>query len=463
MTVPPSYTHPYIPNSRAEIKEAMMKEVGIDSIDDLYRDIPQPFMLTRRLNLPSPTSEYEVKRHIESLLAKNKTSQSMPTFLGAGCWPHHVPSVVENIIQRTELLTSYTPYQSEISQGMLQLLFEYQSMICELTGMEVANSSLYDWASALGESARMAMRLTNRQEILVPRLMHPERRATLETYGDPAGMRCTEVAYERATGQLSLDDLEAKLSGETAAVYIENPSYLGFLEARGRDIAQIAHNHDALFIVGVDPISLGLLQPPGDYGADIVIGEGQPLGNAMNFGGPLLGIFACRGDMAMIRQTPGRIVGMTTTRDGSNRGFCMVLQTREQHIRRQRATSNICSNESLCAAASTVYLAALGPNGLKELGEAILLKVHYAMKRLAEIKGVQTPIFQSPHFTEFTVHFTDRTVSDAHKGLLQLGIHGGKNVSREFPELGETALYCVTEIHSKADIDALAEALERVL
>lgn len=272
-----------------------------------------------------------------------------------------------------------------------------------------------------------------------------------------------EVAYERATGQLSLDDLEAKLSEKTAAVYIENPSYLGFLESRGHEIAQITHNHDALFIVGVDPISLGLLQPPGDYGADIVIGEGQPLGNAMNFGGPLLGIFACRNDMTMIRQTPGRIVGMTTTRDGRSRGFCMVLQTREQHIRRQKATSNICSNESLCAVASTVYLAALGPHGLRELGEGILLKSHYAMKRLAEIKGVKTPLFQSPHFTEFTVHFTDRTVSDAHEGLLQRGIHGGKNVSREFPELGETALYCVTEIHSKADIDALAEALERTL
>jgi glycine dehydrogenase subunit 1 len=459
----PSYTHPYIPNSKPETKDAMMREVGIQSIDELYSDVPKQFMLKRRLRLPSPLAEYEVKRHVESLLAKNRPSRLTPTFLGAGCWQHHVPSVVDNIIQRTELLTSYTPYQSEISQGMLQLLFEYQSMIGELTAMDVANSSLYDWASALGESARMAMRLTNRPEILVPKLIHPERHATLETYIEPAGMRCTTVEHERATGQLNIGDLDAKISEKTAAVYIENPSYLGCLETHGPEIAQTAHDHGALFIVGVDPISLGLLQPPGEYGADIVIGEGQPLGNAMNFGGPLLGIFACRDEMAMIRQMPGRIVGMTVTEDESGRGFCMVLQTREQHIRRQKATSNICSNESLCAAASAVYLAALGPSGLRELGETILLKSNYAMKRLSEISGVKTPIFQAPHFKEFTVHFTTRTVRDVHAELLARGIHAGKNVSQEFQELGETALYCVTEVHAKADIDALADALEKTL
>lgn len=440
-----------------------MKEIGIDSIDELYKDVPERFMLKRRLNLPSPTSEYEVKRHVESLLAKNKTGQDMPIFLGAGCWLHYVPAVVENIIQRTELLTSYTPYQAEASQGMLQLLFEYQSMICELTGMDVANSSLYDWASALGETARMAMRLTDRREILVPRIIHPEHYATLETYIEPAGMHARKVNYERATGQLSLEDLEEKISDTTAAIYIENPSYLGFVETKGEEVARIAHDHEALFIVGVDPVSLGLLKPPGDYGADIVIGEGQPLGNPMNFGGPLLGVFACRGDITVIRQMPGRIIGMTTTQDGSSRGFCMVLQTREQHIRRHKATSNICTNESLCAVASAVYLALLGPSGLKELGEAIMLKSHYAMKRLSEIEGVRTPVFQSSHFQEFTVNFVNRRVGDVHKRLLECNVHGGKDVSKEFPELGETALYCTTEVHSKADIDCLADALEEIL
>jgi len=458
-----SYTHPYIPNSKPEIKKAMMKDIGIENIDKLYSDIPERFILKRRLNLPHPTSEYAVKRHVESLLAKNKTSQDMPVFLGAGCWPHYVPAVVKNIIQRTELLTSYTPYQSEISQGMLQLLFEYQSMICELTGMEVANSSLYDWASALGEAARMAMRLTNRQEILVPRIIHPERYATLEMYIRSAGMWAQKVDYERAIGQLSLEDLETKISDKTAAVYIENPSYLGFVETQGEDVAEIAHDHGALFVVGFDPISLGLLKPPGSYGADIAIGEGQPLGNDMNFGGPLLGVFACRDDMAMIRQMPGRIIGMTNTKDKNAKGFCMVLQTREQHIRRQKATSNVCTNQSLCAAASAIYLTLLGPNGLKELGEAIVLKSHYAMKRLSEIEGIKTPIFQSFHFQEFTINFVKRRVGDIHERLLIHNVHGGKNVSKEFPEIGQTALYCVTEMHSKEDIDTLADSLEEIL
>lgn len=457
------YTHPYIPNSKPEIKKAMMEEIGIENIDELYSDIPKRFMLKHRLNLPGPTSEYEVRRHVESLLAKNKTCQDMPVFLGAGCWPHYVPAVVDNIVQRTELLTSYTPYQPEISQGMLQLLFEYQSMICELTGMDVANSSLYDWASALGEAARMAMRITGRREILVPKVIHPERYATLETYIEPIGMDVQKVGYERTTGQLNLEDLETKISDKTAGIYIENPSYLGFVETKGEEVAEIAHNQGALFIVGVDPISLGVLKAPGNYDADIVIGEGQPLGNPMNFGGPLLGIFACRDDMSMIRQMPGRIIGMTTTRDGSSKGFCMVLQTREQHIRRQKATSNICTNESLCAAASAVYLALLGPNGLKELGETIMLKAHYAIKRLSEIEGISTPVFQSPHFQEFTINFAKWRISDVHERLLKRNVQGGKDISKEFPELDEMALYCVTEVHSKKDIDELADILEEVL
>jgi len=215
----------------------MMEEIGIENIDELYSDIPKRFMLKHRLNLPGPTSEYEVRRHVESLLAKNKTCQDMPVFLGAGCWPHYVPAVVDNIVQRTELLTSYTPYQPEISQGMLQLLFEYQSMICELTGMDVANSSLYDWASALGEAARMAMRITGRREILVPKVIHPERYATLETYIEPIGMDVQKVGYERTTGQLNLEHLETKISDKTAGIYIQNPSYLGFVEQKGEEVA----------------------------------------------------------------------------------------------------------------------------------------------------------------------------------------------------------------------------------
>ena len=442
-----------------------MRRIGIQSIEELYADVPQRFKLKRRLDLPSPRSEQEVKRLVETILSKNKTFQDMPIFLGAGCWPHYVPAAVETTIQRTELFTSYTPYQPEFSQGMLQALFEYQSMICEITAMEVANCSMYDWASALGEAVRMAARLTHRTKVLIPKIIHPERKATLETYTEPMGIRIESVGYESETGQLDVEDLKTKISEKTASVYVENPAYLGFIETQAEDIAEIVHSHGALFIVGVDPISLGVLKPPGEYGADIVVGEGQPLGNPMNYGGPLLGIFACRDDMRLIRQLPGRTVGMTSTVDGKTRGFCMALQTREQHIRREKATSNICSNESLCAVASAVYLALLGPRGMRELGEAILCKARYAMQLLAKIDGVTTPMFKSAHFKEFTVNFdqTGKTALDVHERLLQRQVHGGKNIAKEFPELGETALYCVTEKHSKEDIDRLALALEAIL
>jgi glycine dehydrogenase subunit 1 len=457
--------HPYIPNSLPEVKEEMMREIGIKNIEELYSDVPQKYRLKKPLNLPEAMSEYEVKRHVETLLSKNKTYADMPIFLGAGCWPHYVPAVVREIVQRSEFLTSYTSYQPEISQGMLQALFEYQSMICELTGMDVANCSMYDWASALGEAARMAARVTGRKEVLIPKIIHPERALTLQVYCEPAGIDIKKVGYDGETGQLDLGDLRKKISRETAAVYIENPSYLGFIEAQVDEVAQEAHTHGALYIVGVDPTSLGVIRPPGDYAADIVVGEAQPLGNFMNFGGPLLGIMACRDDTDLIRQMPGRIIGMTTTVDGSREGFCMALQTREQHIRREKATSNICSNEALCAIASAVYMALLGPEGMRELGETIIYKANYAMKLLSKIDGVKAPVFSSTHFKEFTVNFDESglSVKEINKRLLRRQIHGGKDISKEFPELGETALYCVTEIHSKSEIDRLAEALEEIL
>jgi glycine dehydrogenase subunit 1 len=459
------HNHPYIPNSQPENKKEMMQEIGIKNIDELYADIPKRYRLEKPLNLPKALSEFEVKRHIETLLSKNKTSSDMPMFLGAGCWPHYVPAVVKEIVQRSEFLTAYTPYQPEISQGMLQALFEYQSMICELTGMDVANCSMYDWASALGEAARMAARITRRSEVLIPRTIHPERAATLQVYGESARIEIQQLAYNQETGQINFEDLKSKISDRTAAVYIENPYYLGFIETQVDEIAKEAHAHGALLIVGVDPTSLGILKPPGEYDADIVIGEAQPLGNAMNFGGPLLGIFACRDDMSLIRQMPGHIIGLTTTIDGGGQGFCMALQTREQHIRREKATSNICSNEALCAVASAVYVALLGPQGLRELGETIMYKANYAMRLLSEIEGVKTPVFKSLHFKEFTVNFDDAEISvkEVHKKLLQNKIHGGKDISEEFPELGETAIYCVTEVHSKEEIERLARILKEVL
>jgi glycine dehydrogenase subunit 1 len=459
------HNHPYIPNSQPEIKKEMMKEIGIGDISELYADIPQKLRLKKPLNIPDGLSEFEVKKHVENLLLKNKTCNDMPVFLGAGCWSHYVPAVVKEIVQRSEFVTAYTPYQPEISQGMLQALFEYQSMICELTSMDVANCSMYDWASSLGEAARMATRVTGRKEILVPKTIHPERMATLQVYAEPAGIVVKQVAYDVESGRISLEDLRNKISDKTAAVYIENPSYLGFVETQVEEISKYVHAKGALFIAGVDPTSLGILKPPGDYAADIVIGEAQPLGNPTNFGGPLLGIFACRDDMSLIRQMPGHIIGLTTTMDGGEQGFCMALQTREQHIRREKATSNICSNEALCAVASAVYMALLGPQGFRELGEAIMSKANYAMHLLSELDGVKAPVFKSTHFKEFTANFDEAKISvkDVHKKLLQHEIHGGKDISREFPELGQTALYCVTELHSKDEIDCLAEMLAEIL
>jgi len=459
-------SHPYIPNSVPEIKQEMMREIGVKQIDELYKDIPEKFLLKKKLDLPETgLSEFEVRKHVECLLSKNETNNSMSVFLGAGCWPHYVPAVVEEIVRRSELLTAYTPYQPEISQGMLQALFEYQSMICELTDMTVANCSMYDWASALGEAARMAARVKGRNEILIPEIIHPERASALKVYTDPAGIKIKQVKYQTETGQSDLNDLKSKISDKTAAVYVENPSYLGFIETQVEEISKEAHAKNALLIAGVDPTSLGVLKPPGEYGADVVIGEAQPLGNAMNFGGPLLGIMACHDDMTLIRQMPGRIIGLTTTQDNSKQGFCMTMQTREQHIRREKATSNICTNEALCAVASAVYMALLGPQGFRELGETIIYKANYAMHLLSQIPKVKTPIFKSAHFKEFTVNFdqANLTVKDVNKKLLDHHIQGGKDLSNEFPELGQTALYCVTEIHSQEEIQRLAETLQEIV
>ncbi len=456
--------HPYIPNSAPPSKQKLLQALGLHDVDALYTDVPEDVRLKRPLELPGPLPEQEILRLIRKRLSDVKTALDMPVFLGAGCWPHHVPAAVDFIVSRTEFLTSYTPYQPEVSQGMLQALWEYQSLICELTGMEVANCSMYDWASALGEAARMAARVTKRSRVLVPRLIHPERLEALRAYAEPAGIKIELVSYEPETGQLDLEDLKAKMGDDVAAVYVENPSYLGFIECRVKAIGEVAHDHGALYVVGVDPISLGILEAPGNYGADIVVGEGQPLGNHMNFGGPLLGIMACRADRRLIWQMPGRIIGLTVDAEG-RRAFCMALQAREQHIKRERASSNICTNEALCAVAAAAYLALLGPKGLRELCETILYRAHYAMRELDKLPGVRAPLFKAPHFKEFVVNFdaTGLAVQEVHERLLEAGIHGGKPLTGEFPELGQSALYCVTEVHTKADIDALVGALKAIL
>jgi len=457
--------NPYIPNDTEEIRRRLRGIIGIKDVDELFSDIPEEIRLKKPLSLSEPLSELEVRCETERILEKNLTTKEFVSFLGGGIWPHYVPALVDEISSRSEFLTSYTPYQPEISQGILQALFEYQSMMCEILEMDVANCSMYGWASSLGEAARTAARVTERDEFLVPHLIAPARMDVLKTYAEPAGIKVCEISHTPEDGQINLEDLKEKASNNTAAVYIENPSYLGFLIDSVEAISEIVHDAGGLFVVGVDPTSLGVFRPPGDYGADIVVGEGQPLGNYMNNGGPLLGIFACRYEPHLVRQMPGRIVGLTTTKDEDRRAFCMALQTREQHIRRQKATSNICTNQALCAVRAAVYTALLGWKGLRELGENILSKTHYAIGSLSEIKAIRTPLFDACHFKEFTVNFdqTSKSVGEVTRGLHELGILGGRPLDHEFPELGQTSLYCVTELSTLEDIRKLKEGLEEVL
>jgi len=456
--------HPYIPNSTDEIRKKLLTTIGAETVEDLFSDIPKDLRLRHRPSLPEPHSEIEVRRYVEGILAKNTTDREFVSFLGAGIWPHSVPIVVDSIAGRTEFLTSYTPYQPEVSQGMLQALYEYQSLLCELLDMDVVDSSMYDWATSLGEAARMARRVTGRTEFLYPHFIHPERLATLRAYSEPVGIKLVEVDNDLDDGQIDSEDVKAKVGPQTAALYVENPSYLGPLMMNLEELAEIVHDHGGLFVAGVDPMSLGLIKPPGQYGADIAIGEGQPLGSHVNYGGPLLGIFACREDPRLLRQIPGRVVGMTVTRGGDT-GYCMVLQTREQHIRREKATSNICTNEALLAVRAAAYLALLGPEGIQSLGEYVISMASYLASLLSEIEGVKAPSLRGPHFKEFTMRLTKlgKRASQMNKDLLTEGILGGKPLVEDFPELGEASLLCVTERHTREDLEKLVEAVGRIM
>jgi len=453
------YCHPYIPNSPKEVEDSLLKDLGIREIEELFKDIPKKIRLNRLLHIPDASSELDIEREIEKILMENLSMKEVPTFLGGGVWPHYVPAIVDEIINRTEFLTSYTPYQPEISQGILQTLFEFQSMICELTGMEYSNCSMYDFSSSLGEAARMASRSTRRSKMLIPEYISPDRERTLRTYVEPAEIELHKYPQDELTGQAEIEKLKSLCSKDVSAVYVENPSYLGFVEEGVKAIGEIVHEIGGLLILGVDPISLGILKPPGDYGADLVIGDGQPLGLGLNLGGPSLGIMACKGDR-LLRQLPGRIVGLTRTMRSHRKAFCLALQTREQHIRRERAASNICTNNALCAVAAAVYLSLLGPNGLQELGKSIAAKCRYTMDRLNSISGVEVPLFQAFHFKEFTARFNSSIeVDKLNSRLLKHGVYGGLNLKDEFPKLGNAALFCVTEVHSREDIEKLIAAI----
>jgi len=456
--------YPYIPNSVPEIKAQMLKEIGVDSIEELYADIPENLRYKKKLNLPPPlTSENTLKRHMDEIFSKNKTCEENISFLGGGCYRHQVPAICDEINQRSEFLTAYAgePYEDH---GRFQSLFEYESLMGELLDMDVVNVPTYDWSQAASTAIRMAERITGRKEILVSEIISPDRSMVIKNYCHPV-VKVTMVKHCQKTGKLDIDDLKSKLSKDTAGIYFENPSYLGFIEAQGQTIADIAHENGALSIVGVDPTSLGILTPPSQYGADIVCGDIQGLGVHMFFGGGLGGFIATHDDEKFVMEYPSRLFGITTTTVEGEYGFGDVAYERTSFAEREEGKEFVGTHSALWGITAGVYLALMGPEGMQELGTAILQKSQYAMKQLSTIKGVKVTRFDSPNFKEFVVDFneTGLKVKDINKALLENGIFGGMDLSAEFPEFGYCALYCVTELHTKKDIDTLVESLEEIL
>jgi len=454
-------SHPYIPNSIERVKREMLSYIGVSSIEELYASIPEEIRFKGRMNLPEPLrSEYELYRHMREVLSRNVSCEDYLCFKGGGTWPHYVPAICDEIAGRAEFLTAYAgdPYEDH---GRWQALFEFESLMAELVDMDVVTVPIYSWGHAAGTAMRMAHRINGRREVLIPRTISPERFLVVNNYVDPA-LKLIKVDYDRESGMMDLEDLKMKISEETAAVYFENPSYLGFIETRGKEICEIAHEAGAICIVGVDPSSLGILEPPSHYGADITVGDLQPLGIHMNFGGGLGGFLATKDEEEFVREIPYRIFGLAKTVKEGEYGFGDVLFERTSFEKREKAKEFVGTAAASHGIIAAVYLSLLGPNGMRELGEAILQRTTYAMKVLSSI--AKAPKFEAPHFKEFVVEFPGRkSVEEINKELLKEGIFGGIDLRKHFPELGNSALYCFTEVHTKEDIDRLADALTRIL
>jgi glycine dehydrogenase subunit 1 len=458
--------HPYIPNSVLRVKAEMLRTVGARSAEELYAEIiPDRLLFKRRMDLPEPLpAEHDLRKHVAEILSKNRTTSDTLSFLGGGCWNHFIPRICDEIASRSEFLTAYAGgYYSDL--GRFQANWEFQSLICELVGMEVSGIPTYDWGSAAGNSIRMASRLTNKREVLVPACMSPARLSVISNFCNPTDMpgalKIRKVTYDPKTGKIDLKDLRKNINPKTACVYFENPGYLGVIEDQGEEIAELAHKVGAEVVVGVDPISLGILSPPSDYGADIVCGEVQPLGVHMSAGGGLAGFIASRDEDKYVSEYPLRIVSVTGTSVEGEYGFGQAKYERTSYMAREKAKDWVGTTTALHGIVAAVYMSLLGPEGMKEVGEAILLKSHYAAERLAEIRGVEIkfPSF----FKEFPLAFEGRKVTQVNAALLRKGIFGGKDISKEFPELGQSALTCVTEVHSKVDIDRFADELESII
>ncbi|MEI8376860.1 MAG: aminomethyl-transferring glycine dehydrogenase subunit GcvPA [Planctomycetota bacterium] len=441
---------PYFLNN-ADDQKTMLKSIGVESIDDLFAMVPQELRLGRPLEVPPALGELELTAHMNALAAKNDPAGSGICFLGGGSYDHFVPAVVDFIASRSEFVTSYTPYQPEVSQGNLQALFEYQTLIAQLTGMDYSNSSLYDGGSAAAEAVLMAMSVTRRPgRVLVARSVHPDHRQILATY--LANLDVELVTLDTPGGTLDPETLRAAVNDKTACLLLQQPNFFGCVE-KIETMAKIVHEAGASLVASVDPISLGLLKRPGDSGADIVVAEGQSLGTPMQFGGPYLGILACREQF--LRRMPGRLVGQTVDRHG-RRCWVLTLQTREQHIRRDKATSNICTNQALLAVRAAIYLATMGPTGLADVANLCLQKAHYAAASLTAGPRLQLA-FQQPMFKEFVVRVTDGRVEELLAKAQAAGIFAGLPLGRWYPELKDCLLIAVTEKRTKAEIDHLAK------
>jgi len=456
--------HPYIPNSVPEVKRQMMKEIGIEDIEELYADIPEHLRFKRGLDLPNPLpSEYALKRHVTKILAKNRTTLNYVCFLGGGCWPHYVPAVCDEINQRAEFLTAYAgePYEDH---GRFQALFEFESLMAELLDLDVVNVPTYDWCQAAATTIRMAGRITGRREALVVDTVSPERLAAVRNYCHPV-MNVRLLTHDPETGRVDLEALKRQISLETAGVYFENPSFLGFIEHQGDAISAIAHAHGALSLVGVDPISLGVIRPPGRYGADIVCGDIQSLGMHMSYGSGQGGFIATRDEERFVMEYPSRLFGIAKTAVPGEWGFGDVAYERTSFAEREHGKEFVGTHAALWGITAAVYLSLMGPSGMQDVGKSIMQRSQYAMKRLATVEGIKVPRFDSVHFKEFVVDFngTGMPVKGINRALLEKGVFGGKDLSRDFPEWGSCALYCVTEIHTQEDMDLLVRSLDEIV
>jgi glycine dehydrogenase subunit 1 len=442
----------HIPHTDEDIRK-MLESIGIEKVEDLFETVPGKYRLSKPLSVPGPLGEPDLIRHLEGL-----QSAILSSFLGAGAYHHFIPAVVSALISRSEFYTAYTPYQPEISQGTLQAIFEYQSLMCQMTGMEVANGSLYDGASSLAEAVLMAHRITKRKRVLVAQAIHPEYRRVIQTYLDPDQQEIVSIPYGKKDGRTDEKVLLGLVDGNVSAVVLQSPNFFGVIEDFRR-IGKEVHEKGGLMIAGFsEAIAYGILTPPGDWGADIVAGEGQSLGIPLSFGGPYLGIFTTRNQY--VRTMPGRLVGETVDLEGK-RGFVLTLATREQHIRREKATSNICTNEGLCALMATIYLSCLGRDGLREVAMMNLSKAEYAKKVASQVKRCKLA-FSAPTFNEFVLEI-EGDPERVLKEIRQEKIIGGLPLARFYPELNRHILVTVTEMNTKEEIDRWAKALEKAL